>query len=345
MPEIPPSLAEFADARAARPRDRDPHEHDARRGRPTTTARAVSDGEVVPTRTVVWTAGVKPHPVVARARPAARRAAGGSVTDRTMRVRGLRQRLGDRRRRRGARPARKLDQPSPPTAQHAIRQGRRVARNVAAAIGTGARRGRSRYRTLGVFVDMGRGEAVAEHARHQVARRAGLVAGAHLPPGDDAGRQAQAAPADRLERRPALRPRRAPSSAGSGHPPRLGEESAGGTGVPASDATRDPPPEAEALHAPVLPQRGDRHALAGGVDHEAVAQRDADVGDVRPGHALPDPRAAEEQQVARAGSRPCAGAASAGSRRPSPRRCGRGCARPPADRPSLKTRHTRPEQS
>src|SRR5205085_2621585 len=56
-------------------------------------------------------------------------------------------------------PARK-GQPSPPTAQHAMRQGRRVARNVAAELGVGRRRP-FRYRTLGVFVDMGRREAVA----------------------------------------------------------------------------------------------------------------------------------------------------------------------------------------
>jgi NADH dehydrogenase len=55
-------------------------------------------------------------------------------------------------------------QPSPPTCQHAIRQGRTVAHNVAAALGDG-HAGRKRpftYKTLGVFVDMGRHQAVAE---------------------------------------------------------------------------------------------------------------------------------------------------------------------------------------
>ena len=41
-----------------------------------------------------------------------------------------------------------------------MRQGRAVARNVAAAIGAGKARP-FRYRTLGVFVDMGRYQAVA----------------------------------------------------------------------------------------------------------------------------------------------------------------------------------------
>jgi NADH dehydrogenase len=50
--------------------------------------------------------------------------------------------------------------PCPPTAQHAIRQGRLVGRNVAAAIGRGTVRP-FRYRTRGVFVDMGKSDAVA----------------------------------------------------------------------------------------------------------------------------------------------------------------------------------------
>ena len=58
-------------------------------------------------------------------------------------------------------PAKKRQAPSPPTAQHAIRQGRPVGRNVAAALG-GGRRKPFAYKTLGVFVDMGRRKAVAE---------------------------------------------------------------------------------------------------------------------------------------------------------------------------------------
>ncbi|HLM51447.1 MAG TPA: hypothetical protein VK279_12945, partial [Solirubrobacteraceae bacterium] len=49
---------------------------------------------------------------------------------------------------------------SPPTAQHAIRQGKRTARNIAATLGTGRVRP-FRYRTLGAFVDLGRYQAVA----------------------------------------------------------------------------------------------------------------------------------------------------------------------------------------
>jgi NADH dehydrogenase len=48
----------------------------------------------------------------------------------------------------------------PPTAQHAIRQGRLVARNVAATI-AGRRPRAFRYRTKGVVAELGRNEAVA----------------------------------------------------------------------------------------------------------------------------------------------------------------------------------------
>ena len=58
-------------------------------------------------------------------------------------------------------PAKKGDAPTPPTAQHAIRQGRRVARNVAATLGNGSVKPFT-YKTKGVFVDMGQGEAVAD---------------------------------------------------------------------------------------------------------------------------------------------------------------------------------------
>lgn len=157
MPEVAPSLAAFAE-RELRGRGIEI--------RTNTTVEEVSDrwvrlkgGETIPTRTVAWTAGVKPHPVVARlGLPLGQ---GGRVdVDRTMRVRGHENvwAIGDAAA--VPDPARK-DQPSPPTAQHAIRQGRRVARNVAAELGVGGRVKPFRYRTLGVFVDMGRHQAVA----------------------------------------------------------------------------------------------------------------------------------------------------------------------------------------
>jgi NADH dehydrogenase len=118
----------------------------------------LSTGEEIPTRMVVWTAGVKPHPVVERlGLPLVK---GRIEVDRFMQVAGRENvwAIGDAAA--VPDPAKRRREPCPPTAQHAIRQGRRVARNVAAALGTGRRRPFS-YRSLGVFVDLGRHEAVA----------------------------------------------------------------------------------------------------------------------------------------------------------------------------------------
>jgi NADH dehydrogenase len=51
-------------------------------------------------------------------------------------------------------------QPCPPTAQHAMRQGAHLARNVAAALGHGERRP-FKFKTIGLVVDLGRRQAVA----------------------------------------------------------------------------------------------------------------------------------------------------------------------------------------
>lgn len=157
MPEVAPDLAAFAE-RELRGRG-----IEIRTG--TTieevTERTVrlNDGEVIPTRTVAWTAGVKAHPVVAQlGLPLTDR--GRIDVDATMRVRGRRNvwAIGDAAA--VPDPARK-GEPSPPTAQHAIRQGRRVARNVAAELGAGGSVRPFAYKTRGVFVDMGRNQAVA----------------------------------------------------------------------------------------------------------------------------------------------------------------------------------------
>jgi len=157
MPEIPASLASFATAEL---RSRG---IEIRLGTTldaiTEETATLSDGEVVPTRSVVWTAGVKPSPVIARMGLPLNET-GRIVVDKTLRVQGHDDvwAIGD-----GAAvpdPANK-GKACPPTAQHAIRQGRLAARNVAASIG----RGRVKpftYKTLGVFVDMGRGDAVAQ---------------------------------------------------------------------------------------------------------------------------------------------------------------------------------------
>jgi NADH dehydrogenase len=157
MPEVAPRLAAFAE-RELRGRGIEI--------RTNTTVEEISErwvrlkgGEIVPTRTVAWTAGVRPSPVVARlGLPLAE---GGRLdVDQTMRVRGHENVWGIGDAADVPDPARK-GQASPPTAQHAIRQGRRVARNVAAELGVAGHVKPFTYRTLGVFVDMGRHQAVA----------------------------------------------------------------------------------------------------------------------------------------------------------------------------------------
>jgi NADH dehydrogenase len=157
MPEIPADLADFATAEL--------------RGRgiairTKTTLLEVSEesatlsgGEVIPTRTLVWTAGVKPHPVITRM-GLPLDGEGRIKVDRTLRVGGHENiwALGDSAA--VPDPAKKGKAPTPPTAQHAIRQGRLAGRNVAAAIGNGKVKA-FKYKTKGVFVDMGQGQAVA----------------------------------------------------------------------------------------------------------------------------------------------------------------------------------------
>jgi NADH dehydrogenase len=140
----------------------------------------LSDRDTIAARTVVWTAGVKPSPAVAALGLPLDRA-GRVVVDRTMRVAGLRAKpppelavhadsqatsdaaaaavwaIGDC----AAVPdASRPGELCPPTAQHAIRQGRLVARNVVAALAGGAARP-FRYRTKGVVAELGRNQAVA----------------------------------------------------------------------------------------------------------------------------------------------------------------------------------------
>src|SRR5262245_11629813 len=157
MPEISAELALFATAELRR------------RGvevRTSTTVERISadsvelsDGEVVPCRTVAWTAGVRAHPVVEKLGLPLDRT-GRIVVDRFCQVEGRMNAwaVGDAAA--VPDPARP-GQSTPPTCQHALRQGRTVAVNVAAALGAGRPKPFS-YKTLGVFVDMGHRKAVAE---------------------------------------------------------------------------------------------------------------------------------------------------------------------------------------
>jgi NADH dehydrogenase len=157
MTEIPAPLAEFA-TRELRGRGMEIRTHTMLSEMDERSA-TLSTGERIPTRMLCWTAGVRPAPLVGRLGMPLNQA-GRIEVDPSMRVRGLDNvwAIGDAAA--VPDPAKHRRAPSPPTCQHAIRQGRRVAENVAATLGRG-RVKPFRYRTLGVFVDMGRHKAVA----------------------------------------------------------------------------------------------------------------------------------------------------------------------------------------
>lgn len=118
----------------------------------------VSTGQDIEGTTLIWTAGVSPHPLLA-ALDLPRDANGRIAVDATLAVpdRPGVFALGDCAAVRD--PA--TGTPYPPTAQYAIRKGRVVADNVAAAIHGRARQA-FQYRPLGMLASLGRRSAVAE---------------------------------------------------------------------------------------------------------------------------------------------------------------------------------------
>jgi NADH dehydrogenase len=114
----------------------------------------LSDGSRLETETLVWTAGVKANPLLSRlGLPLDER--GRVVVDSTFKVDGLEHvwALGD-----GARVPNMAtpDHPDPPTCQHALRQARRLAKNL-----TGSTRP-YRYRMLGQVATLGRHKGIAD---------------------------------------------------------------------------------------------------------------------------------------------------------------------------------------
>jgi NADH:ubiquinone reductase (H+-translocating) len=118
----------------------------------------LSTGERIACRTLVWTTGVRSHPTVAML-GLPLDAKGRAKVDATTAVEGRPGiwAIGDSAA--VPDPARP-GLPCPPTCQHAMRQGRLTAGNVLATI-EGREPASFTYRTLGVFVDLGRNKAVA----------------------------------------------------------------------------------------------------------------------------------------------------------------------------------------
>jgi NADH dehydrogenase len=115
----------------------------------------LSSGETLPTRTVVWTAGVAPHPSLRKLRlPLDER--GRVPVDDHLRVHGLERVLAIGDCAAAPDPRGGL---CPPTAQHAVRQGPVAARNIAAELGIGEAHP-FEYRGNASFVNLGRYKAV-----------------------------------------------------------------------------------------------------------------------------------------------------------------------------------------
>jgi NADH:ubiquinone reductase (H+-translocating) len=151
LPEIPPRLGDYA-ATELRRRGIEIHVD--------TTLESVSGGEAVlgdgtriATNTTVWTAGVAPNPTLRRW-PLPLDEKGRVEVDELLRVRGHEHvwSLGDC----ALVPNTRSDRPDPPTCQHALRQARRLAKNL-----TGPPEPYG-YRMLGQVATLGRHKGIAE---------------------------------------------------------------------------------------------------------------------------------------------------------------------------------------
>jgi NADH dehydrogenase len=125
----------------------------------TADAVTLGDGRTVPTRTLVWTAGNQPAGVLGTL-GCERSGTGAVVVDATLRVPGYEDvwAIGD---------CARIPDPDtdggfyPPTAQHALREGKTVAGNIAAVL-AGREPKPFRFRTIGLLVGLGQRTAAAE---------------------------------------------------------------------------------------------------------------------------------------------------------------------------------------
>lgn len=125
----------------------------------TATTVTLTDGTVVPSRTLVWGAGVAPSPLIAKLGLPTEK--GRLAVNADMSVPGVPNvwAIGDA----AAVPDLAADpsRSTPPTAQHAQRQGVRVARNVAASLGVGEAKPYV-HKDLGLVADLGGFDGVAK---------------------------------------------------------------------------------------------------------------------------------------------------------------------------------------
>jgi NADH dehydrogenase len=151
LPEIPPPLGDYA---AAELRKRGMEIHVGTTLESVSAREAVlGNGTRIPTNTLVWTAGVAPNPLLREwSLPLDER--GRVEVDEFLRVRGHEHvwALGDC----ALVPNTRSERPDPPTSQHALRQARRLAKNL-----TGSPEPYG-YRMLGQVATLGRHKGIAE---------------------------------------------------------------------------------------------------------------------------------------------------------------------------------------
>ena len=157
LPEIGPKLADYA-LRTLRARGVE-FLLETRVAGATAEGVLVGDSMLIPAGTIVWTAGTQPNPLLSLL-PSERSRTGALVAEATLQVRGLSNvwAVGD---------CAQIPDPSgegrsyPPTAQHAMREGKAAANNIAAAL-TGRPMKPFRFRSLGMLVPLGHRTGVAE---------------------------------------------------------------------------------------------------------------------------------------------------------------------------------------
>jgi NADH:ubiquinone reductase (H+-translocating) len=153
LPEIPPRLGEYAASQLQRRGVEILTETTLEAAEP--HAVTLSGGRHIHTSTLVWTAGVRPHPLLVNfGLPLDER--GRIRVDETLRIEGHEHlwALGDGARVPNAATPEMFD---PPTCQHALRQARRLAKNL-----RGAERRPYRYRMLGQVATLGRYKGIAD---------------------------------------------------------------------------------------------------------------------------------------------------------------------------------------
>ncbi len=157
LPELSPELADYA-LRKLQSRGIE-FILEARVSGATASAVLLQDGRTVPSYTIVWTAGNQPNPLL-QTLPCPRNRRGAVVVEGTMQVEGMGNiwAIGD---------CAQIPDPLnegqfyPPTAQHALREGKVVAENIMSVL-----RGKEpkpfRYRPLGLLVALGHKTGAAE---------------------------------------------------------------------------------------------------------------------------------------------------------------------------------------